>query len=165
MDYFTRKSVLVRDGYKCTKCSCTLLSEEESKRVPRVHHKDEIGGDGLDNLTSLCSSCHAHLPRSVPSVAKLDSSGAEPKNIIDKSIELPGRSRYLPPKTAKSGSYTVNEVAKILGRSPKSMYRWRDKGYFTYTITPMGQYRVSRLELERLWKMFGGKVEEDSSNV
>ena len=50
-----RELVLERDGYKCVECGAT--------EKLAVHHKDRTGqtenrNDDLDNLVTLCSSCH-----------------------------------------------------------------------------------------------------------
>ncbi len=53
-----KKHVLERDGYKCTKCGKT--------KSLIIHHIDESGMTGkpnndIDNLETLCRSCHARV--------------------------------------------------------------------------------------------------------
>jgi 5-methylcytosine-specific restriction endonuclease McrA len=54
-----RQEVLKRDGYMCQKCGCSDLEQLV------VHHRDGSGrgktvhNNGLDNLITLCRSCHA----------------------------------------------------------------------------------------------------------
>lgn len=50
-----RKEVLLRDSYSCTKCG------HYAERYLHVHHKSirRFGGsDEVDNLITLCNSCH-----------------------------------------------------------------------------------------------------------
>jgi 5-methylcytosine-specific restriction endonuclease McrA len=54
-----RKQVLGRDGWRCQSCG--------SPKHLQVHHmqkRSQLGGDLLDNLITLCISCHAteHRP-------------------------------------------------------------------------------------------------------
>jgi len=49
-----RKQVLARDNFKCTKCGSTEKLE--------IHHKRSKGGNGLDNLETLCQKCHEETP-------------------------------------------------------------------------------------------------------
>lgn len=55
----TRTSVLIRDNYLCTRC----LADGVLKKAEVVHHIVELKDDWskrlkIDNLESLCDSCH-----------------------------------------------------------------------------------------------------------
>jgi 5-methylcytosine-specific restriction endonuclease McrA len=50
-----RKRVLERDGWRCQSCG--------SLRDLQVHHmkpRSQLGRDALENLITLCVSCHQH---------------------------------------------------------------------------------------------------------
>ena len=50
-----RKRVLERDGWRCQECSLM--------RDLQVHHmksRSQLGGDVMQNLITLCVSCHRH---------------------------------------------------------------------------------------------------------
>jgi 5-methylcytosine-specific restriction endonuclease McrA len=53
-DYaLVRKLVLERDGWQCQECG--------SKKSLQVHHlkaRSQLGGDTMQNLITLCVSCH-----------------------------------------------------------------------------------------------------------
>jgi group II intron reverse transcriptase/maturase len=50
----TRAKVLQRDGNHCFQCGSTEELE--------VHHLKPMGGNDLDNLLTLCQTCHANTP-------------------------------------------------------------------------------------------------------
>ena len=50
----TRAKALQRDGYHCVQCGSTEELE--------VHHIKPTGGNVLDNLLTLCQTCHAETP-------------------------------------------------------------------------------------------------------
>ncbi|MCB2160600.1 group II intron reverse transcriptase/maturase [bacterium] len=56
----TRRAVLRRDKYRCTRCGVTDVSLE-------IHHVDKPkgtpGAENLDNLTTLCRQCHIEKHR------------------------------------------------------------------------------------------------------
>lgn len=60
-----RKKVLQRDDYKCQFCGITeTLQREQQKRGLHVHHKipsSEGGSDNMENLITVCPSCHKQL--------------------------------------------------------------------------------------------------------
>lgn len=49
-----RTQVLQRDEYRCTQCGCTEQLE--------IHHIKPTGGMKMENLQTLCHSCHAKTP-------------------------------------------------------------------------------------------------------
>lgn len=49
-----REQVLARDDFKCIKCGSTEELE--------IHHKHSKGGNGMDNLETLCQKCHEETP-------------------------------------------------------------------------------------------------------
>lgn len=65
-----RIEVYQRDGYECQECGCKCLNTADSKLHPKrkiqAHHiisRRNGGGDELENLVTLCMSCHHKLER------------------------------------------------------------------------------------------------------
>jgi 5-methylcytosine-specific restriction endonuclease McrA len=54
-----RKQVLERDGWRCQSCGSL-----KNLQVHHVRKRSQLGDDLLDNLITLCISCHAteHRP-------------------------------------------------------------------------------------------------------
>jgi len=46
--------------------------------------------------------------------------------------------------------YTLEEVAKMLGLSRRTMYRWVRRGWISIVVLPNGQIRVPSSEIEKL---------------
>ncbi len=60
-----RREVYERDGWTCQECGVRCLNTRDAKKYPKrkvqAHHKVPRragGGDSLDNLVTLCMSCH-----------------------------------------------------------------------------------------------------------
>lgn len=52
-----RKQALIRDGYLCVVCSNKGLLTKATE-VDHILNKAQGGDDDIDNLQSICSSCH-----------------------------------------------------------------------------------------------------------
>lgn len=52
-----RREALVRDAYQCRQCSRVVTGKEA--HVDHIVPKSHGGSDLLDNLQTLCASCHA----------------------------------------------------------------------------------------------------------
>ena len=57
------RNILIRDGYKESKCERCGLSEWMGEPIPlELHHKDlNHYNNNLDNLQILCSNCHTQI--------------------------------------------------------------------------------------------------------
>lgn len=53
--------------------------------------------------------------------------------------------------------YGTNEVAKILGVSPTTVWKWCKEGKIKCGKTPGGHFRIPRSEVERLLKEIKGE--------
>lgn len=58
-----REQALLRDGFQCQRCGCLLKRGRTNPQSAVVHHLKPHKGDhdlffDLDNLASLCKSCH-----------------------------------------------------------------------------------------------------------
>jgi len=151
-----RELALVRDHYTCTGCGRRLLSKEERRGFPYVHH---INGDkrnnDLSNLTSLCQGCHDRdnskysLGRS-SRIVKFHSL-SEGKDTVSFSEENTGLLGVSP-----------HRVALALGISPKTLYRWIERGWVSPRRLPSGRFRISREEFTRLKELLSGKADSES---
>jgi 5-methylcytosine-specific restriction endonuclease McrA len=52
----TRVAVLVRDLYRCRSCGATVTGK--AAQVDHIQARFDGGSDALDNLQTLCVSCH-----------------------------------------------------------------------------------------------------------
>jgi 5-methylcytosine-specific restriction protein A len=55
-----RRQVLERDGWRCQDCGAA--------KALQVHHlraRSQLGGDFMQNLITLCASCHAKRHRQI----------------------------------------------------------------------------------------------------
>ena len=72
-----RQEVYERDGWICRECDnhCTNRKGPDSKRWIQAHHiraRRDGGGDGMDNLVTLCMECHHREERRLrPSLPNL----------------------------------------------------------------------------------------------
>lgn len=60
----TRKKVLRRDSYECMRCSRDVGSKSGPKATAHVHHICPVSAGGsneLENLITLCQSCHKQV--------------------------------------------------------------------------------------------------------
>ncbi len=57
-----RKHVLLRDLYTCQECG-QLLGRKGEAHVDHVVPRSEGGADAMDNLQTLCASCHSTKTR------------------------------------------------------------------------------------------------------
>jgi 5-methylcytosine-specific restriction endonuclease McrA len=48
-----RNEVLKRDGWRCQDCGATT-----NLQVHHIRPRSRLGGDVMDNLITLCASCH-----------------------------------------------------------------------------------------------------------
>lgn len=55
------------------------------------------------------------------------------------------------------GGYSTGEVAKILGCSYYTIYKWIRRGWIKVVQLPNRRYRISEEEVERLKRLFGGR--------
>lgn len=55
-----REAVLARDKYRCTKCG-TYGTNKNKLTMHHVIYRSKGGKDTLDNLITLCESCHREL--------------------------------------------------------------------------------------------------------
>lgn len=53
----TRRKVLARDGYKCSRPSCAVSLTEQSAHIDHIR-SGKLGTNRMDNLRSLCRRCH-----------------------------------------------------------------------------------------------------------
>jgi len=56
-----RQKALNRDNHQCRECGCEVGREHESVPTAHVHHETSINNGGthsLENLTTLCETCH-----------------------------------------------------------------------------------------------------------
>ena len=56
-----RQKALERDGYSCQKCGETDGRLDVHHIIPYRYFDDYITANELDNLTTLCHSCHMHV--------------------------------------------------------------------------------------------------------
>lgn len=64
LTYFhNRKQALHRDRYTCTVCGYQSQRRQGDVNDLEVHHVDPVGGNDLDNLRTVCLSCHRRLTR------------------------------------------------------------------------------------------------------
>jgi hypothetical protein len=56
-----RRAVLRRDNYTCTRCGYVSTRGKNGVHDLEVHHKDNSGGNGIDNLETVCLDCHRKL--------------------------------------------------------------------------------------------------------
>ena len=57
-----RRACLQRDGYKCQHCQAKVIGKKRGGSTPHVDHikpRKSGGTDTLDNLRTLCASCHS----------------------------------------------------------------------------------------------------------
>lgn len=81
-----RRRVYRRDNHTCQRCGAKGGKEGDRRVV--AHHvipKSEGGGDGLDNLITLCHRCHARVH---PENAKLSPASQPASDIADKAREM-----------------------------------------------------------------------------
>jgi 5-methylcytosine-specific restriction endonuclease McrA len=50
-----RNEVLKRDGWRCQDCGATT-----NLQVHHIRPRSRLGGDVMDNLITLCASCHGN---------------------------------------------------------------------------------------------------------
>jgi len=59
--FYNRKVVFLRDKYTCTVCGYKSQRRKGDVNDLEVHHVDPDGGYGVDNLRTVCLSCHHRL--------------------------------------------------------------------------------------------------------
>jgi hypothetical protein len=59
--FHNRKVVFRRDKYSCTVCGYRSQRQKGDVHDLEVHHVDPDGGDGEDNLQTVCLPCHYRL--------------------------------------------------------------------------------------------------------
>lgn len=55
------RQVLIRDSWRCQNCGTS-----ENLQVHHVQWRSRLGNDSLENLITLCASCHETLHRNLP---------------------------------------------------------------------------------------------------
>jgi excisionase family DNA binding protein len=53
-------------------------------------------------------------------------------------------------------TYNIKEASLILGVTPRTIYRWKDKGYILFLHTPSGSVLISESELRRFHAQVSG---------
>jgi len=124
-----RKFILERDNYICRTCGREVLQLEDPGLLPHIHHKDDNrDNNDLDNLETLCSRCHS-LTRRV----------------------------YIVPSPLPTGRSALS-VAKGLGISKNTLYRWIRDETAQVVKLPNGRFIVSEKEVQRLKELLSGKA-------
>jgi len=59
--FHDRKLVLQRDKYTCTVCGYKSQRHKGEVHDLEIHHNNPKGDYSLDNLVTVCLSCHQHL--------------------------------------------------------------------------------------------------------
>jgi len=54
-----KREVWKRDGYRCQQCGVAVASQRGLGCKPQTHHRNPKGDDSLENLITLCWTCHA----------------------------------------------------------------------------------------------------------
>ena len=58
--------------------------------------------------------------------------------------------------------YTVNEVARIVGRHRKTIYRWIDEGFLENVIRIRSGYLIPKEEVDRIFQISSGRKADRS---
>ena len=136
-----RDRILERDNYTCQECGIKVLSKEEQKRVPHIHHKDKNRSHNKDpNLETLCRSCHNGIPRGPNSSRPL--------------LPLPGGVQF----------FTLRRASILLGMHSRTLHNWADRGWVKFGHYPNGRRSVNREEIERLRGLLSGIPEPVDGN-
>lgn len=103
-----------------------------------VHHRDlNRKNDVLDNLMTLCNSCHS----------KIAGQGSKiPFNSIDLS-QLEFNKEF----------YKPSEVMRLFGFQRNTFYRWVRNGWIGAVKLPSGRYRIPRESLVNFKELLSGR--------
>lgn len=114
-----REGALERDGYQCVECGA-----EETLEVHHIEPTDEGGTDDLENLKTLCRTCHLEEHGSTTGP---DSLGETDRSIL---VQL------------DEGRHTPGSLAETLDKHPqyiRKRLKWlRTWGYVQYHHEPTG---------------------------
>lgn len=138
MNKLKRMAILVRDNHICQKCGVKVLSEEEVRRVPHVHHKDhDKKNEDPSNLETECAKCHTSGPKTMNSL--------QPQPFTVSGPSKDGR------------GYSLLEVSRELKVGYNTARRWLKGGYIKGNALPTGHYRISEAELNRVKGLLNGR--------